>query len=75
MLSPYIKSHRFLLHLKISVLDFPGDPVVRSPPANVRDMGLISDPGGFHTSWGNRACTPQLPSPGSRELQQENPPR
>ena len=69
MLSPYIKSHRFLLHLKISILDFPGDPVVRSPAASVRDMGLIPGPGGFLMSWGNWAFAAQLLSPGPRELQ------
>ena len=28
--------------------DFPGDPVVKNPPANTGDMGLISDQGRFH---------------------------
>ena len=28
--------------------DFPGGPVVKNPPANAQDMGLIPDPGGFH---------------------------
>ena len=60
---------------KISILDFPGDPVVRSSAASVRDMGLIPGPGGFLMSWGNWACAAQLLSPGPQELQQENPPQ
>ena len=28
--------------------DFPGGPVVRNPPANARDMGLIPGSGGIH---------------------------
>ena len=28
--------------------DFPDGPVVKNPPANAQDMGLIPDPGGFH---------------------------
>ena len=37
-----------LKHLKIQVLSnkergFPGGPVVKNPPCNTRDMGLISD--------------------------------
>jgi len=37
--------------------DFPGGPVVKDPPSNVGDMGLI--PGGgtkIHMLWGNEAC-------------------
>ena len=29
-------------------MDFPGDPVVKNPPANAEDMGLIPGPGRFH---------------------------
>ena len=40
--------------------DFPGGPVVNSPPARAENMGLISGPGRFHMPWGSRACVPQL---------------
>ena len=39
-------------HKKVRCLDFPGGPVVESPPANVGDMGLIPGPRRFHTPWG-----------------------
>ena len=39
---------------------FPGDSVVRNPPANARDMDLISDLGRFHMPKSNEACAPQL---------------
>ena len=49
--------------------DFPGGPVVRNPPANAGDMGLIPDPGRSHVLQGNKACAPQLEnSPHSRQL-------
>ena len=38
-------------YLKIDlkkISDFPGDPLVRNPPANAGDMGLIPGPGGSH---------------------------
>ena len=41
---------RFLLkipHAKKQVRDFPGGPVVKSPPTNARDMDLTLDPGNF----------------------------
>ena len=28
--------------------DFPGDPVVKNPPANAGNMGSIPDPGRSH---------------------------
>ena len=31
--------------------DFPGSPVVKNPPANAGDMGLIPDLGRSHMSW------------------------
>ena len=31
------------------VPDFPGCPVVKSPPANAGDVGSIPGPGSFHT--------------------------
>ena len=45
--------------------DFPGGSVVKNLPANVRDMDLIHDTGGFCMPWGNWA-TPQLLSMRSR---------
>ena len=33
--------------------DFPGDPMVKNPPADAGNMGLIPDPGRFHMSRGN----------------------
>ena len=34
--------------LKTTVWDLPGGPVVKNPPDNARDTGLIPGPGGFH---------------------------
>ena len=40
--------------LKISVKgDFPGDPVVKNPPASVGNTGSIPGPGIFHMPWNN----------------------
>ena len=33
--------------------DFLVGPVVKNPPSNAGDMGLIPGPGGFHMPWGN----------------------
>ena len=33
--------------------DFPGGPVVKNPPANASDTGLISGLGRVHMPWGN----------------------
>ena len=33
--------------------DLPGGPVVKNPPANAGDMGLIPGLGGFHMAWSN----------------------
>ena len=70
--------------------DFPGDPVVKNPPANAGDRGSIPAPGKFHMQRGNydhepqllkllcaRAGEPQLPSqhPRACALQQEKPPQ
>ena len=51
--------------------DFLGGPVVKSPPANARDMGSIPCSRRFHMPWGNKATEPQLMSLCSRawELQ------
>ena len=39
--------------------------MVKNPPANAEDTGLIPGPGRFHMrgEWGNLAHTPQLPKP------------
>ena len=42
-----LSSSSFLLQW-LFFLDFPGGPVVRSPPASAGDMGLIPGPGRFH---------------------------
>ena len=34
--------------LKTTKKDFPGGPVVETPPANIGDVGSIPDPGRFH---------------------------
>ena len=34
--------------IKKQYWDFPGGPVLKNPPANVGDMGLIPAPGGSH---------------------------
>ena len=39
--------------IKCAMGDFPGDPVVKNPPANAGNMGLIPGPGRFHMLWGN----------------------
>ena len=38
-------------------LDFPGGPVVKSPPANEGDMGLIPGPGNPHAVGQLSPCT------------------
>ena len=43
-------------YLKIEfkkISDFPGDPMVRNPPANAVDKGLIPGLGGSYMSWDN----------------------
>ena len=42
---------------------FPGGPVDRNPPANAGDMGLIPDPGRFHTPQATKASVPQMLEP------------
>ena len=49
------------IHLKIPHGDFPGGPVVESPPANAGDMGSIPGLGSSHTLQEN--CVSQLLSP------------
>ena len=41
-------------------LDLSIDPVVKNPPANAGDMGLIPGPGRSHMPRSNEACVPQL---------------
>ena len=47
-------------------MGFPGGAVVRNPPANAGDTGLIPGPGRSHMSRSNKACVPQLLSLHSR---------
>ena len=35
-----------------NIKDFPGDPVVKNPPANAGNTGSIPDPGRFYMLWG-----------------------
>ena len=52
--------------IKNSSKDFPGDSVVKNPPANARETGSIPAPGRFHKPRGNLvecAPVPQLESP------------
>ena len=37
-----------VFELQTCVGDFPGGSVVKNPPANAEDFGLIPDPGGSH---------------------------
>ena len=46
--------------------DFPGDTVVKNPPANAGDMGSIPAPGRSHMPRSNKAHAPQLLSLCSR---------
>ena len=43
--------------------DFPGGTVVKNPPANAGDMGLIPGLEISHVPWSNQAHVPQLLSP------------
>ena len=40
--------------------DFPGGPVVKNPPANAGDTGLVPSPGRFHMPRGNEAHVPPV---------------
>ena len=42
-----------LKNIVFHILKFPGGPVVKDPPANAGDTGLIPDPGSSHVLWGN----------------------
>ena len=43
--------------------DFPGGSVIKNPPANEGDTGLIPGLGRSHMPWSNKTCEPQLLSP------------
>ena len=49
--------------LKDSDRGFPGSPVVKNPPCNAGDAGLILGCRISHMPWGNWVHEPQLPSP------------
>ena len=38
---------------RLPTRDFPGGPLVKTPPANAGDMGSIPGAGRFHMPWGN----------------------
>ena len=40
-------------HIIYDSRDFPGGAVVKNPPANAGDMGLIPGPGRSHMPWSN----------------------
>ena len=52
---------------KQMVSGFPDGPVVKNPPADAGDEGLIPGQGGFHMPWGSWAQEPQLLSPSPHE--------
>ena len=39
---------------------FPGGSVVKNPPANAGDTGLVPGPGRYHRPWRNEAHEPQI---------------
>ena len=41
---------------QLRLASFPGGSVVKNPPANAGDRGLIPDPGRFHMLQSNLAC-------------------
>ena len=59
----HLNLHSSQLTIKTPILGFPGGSVVKNLPANVGDMGWISDPERFHMPWGNQAHVPQLLKP------------
>ena len=42
-----------ILSFKFALKDFPGGAVVKNPPANAGDTGLIPGPGRSHMLWRN----------------------
>ena len=71
--SKFSKSYHVfkLLPLKTKHWGFPGGSVVKSPPANAGDTGLIPGLGRSQMQWSNQAHVPQLLSlcSGAREPQ------
>ena len=59
----HFQSSRFI---RTHSWDFPGGTVVKNPPANAGDMGLIPGPGRSHMPWSIKARAPQLLSLHSR---------
>ena len=57
--------------------DFPGGPVVKDLPANIRDLGSSPGPGISHMLWGSYACVPQPLNPVGKEpvLHNKRPPQ
>ena len=49
-----------LLNIENIFQDFPGDAVVKNPPANAGDMGSSRGPGRSHMPQSNEARAPQL---------------
>ena len=56
----YYKSIILQWKFKNKTRFFLGGPVVKNPPANAGDMGLIPAPGRFHKLQGNEPHVPQL---------------
>ena len=53
-----------MIHIeKKKILDFPGGPVVKNPPTNAEDMGLIS---------GHRAKSPHALWPKNQNIKQKH---
>ena len=40
-------------HIRMTFWDFPGGSLVKNPPANAGDTGLIPGPGRSHILWCN----------------------
>ena len=49
--------------VNVKLRDFSGDPVVKNPPANAGDTGLIPGPRRFHMPWDNKGHVTQLLEP------------
>ena len=62
-MTPNVKSDK--------VEGFPGDSMVKNPPANEGDMGLIPDTARSHMLQSNQAHEPQLLSLSSRAWEQQ----
>ena len=52
IISSIFSDHK-AMRLEINYRDFPGDAVVKNPPANAGVMGLIPDPGRSHLPQSN----------------------